>query len=616
MLFVADLSDAFLLKLKALKSTPAWANSLVDEKVESLAASIKNECEYYSLPARYEGLAKCLSDKTLETLKKTVAKTCGDFKPLNAVDILKVIPSFMTLLATWRHFFGKEKATACYIIIDILDNLVNKAVVFKKEWSPKAQEMIAKLEQDRKEQEAQEKEKKKEKKERRKQRKNAAVLEKDNQEATHEEVSRLKIQLEESRARAEKMSKQLQVDDFVPTHLPFIATHHKIKLPQHVVKLLTTLNQKGYWAVVVGGAVRDDLLGIEAKDYDIITNCLKTELAKTTKTHCTENSYIPGLFHVSHEATEKKVEIYCITCPLMEALQNRDFTINTFIADRHGKVYDLLRVIEHLKAKSLTLLGDPSQRLSDDPKKLFRLFNLSSRLQREIASEYLAPLKIAAKYITKRLAFSVYVKKIESLFLEGRAYDNIQILDFCGIREFMTPLPQKEFTIDLRGYEFYLACKLKEIDRKESQKQVSVCDILALLVLPWYLESVMPCTANGKSVEDVVDAFISAYEGSFLNTEKIALKNEMASLFRIYSAEYAEYQRSILALQKRAYQKSDKYLQRSQISLLSSELPSPVTFSYPKALSAANETSIDKLRDSFKACTLETSDKRQNPQLC
>ena len=132
-------------------------------------------------------------------------------------------------------------------------------------------------------------------------------------------------------------------------------------LPAYVLKTLQILNAAGYEAYVVGGAVRDMLLGIEPGDYDITTNAhpeqiaaiLRTAgytlaeklgenfgvVAAVTEKHALEIATFRNELYAYGQDAHRPAEVwFCNT--LKEDLSRRDFTVNAMAMDSSGNLYD------------------------------------------------------------------------------------------------------------------------------------------------------------------------------------------------------------------------------------------------------------------------------------
>ena len=133
--------------------------------------------------------------------------------------------------------------------------------------------------------------------------------------------------------------------------------------PDYVLKTLNILNAAGCEAYVVGGAVRDILLGIEPGDYDIATNARPEQVAAllraagytlaenlgenfgvvvaVTEGHALEIATFRNERYAYGQDAHRPAEVwYCDT--LEKDLSRRDFTVNAMAMDRAGKLYDFL----------------------------------------------------------------------------------------------------------------------------------------------------------------------------------------------------------------------------------------------------------------------------------
>ena len=171
--------------------------------------------------------------------------------------------------------------------------------------------------------------------------------------------------------------------------------------PAYVLKTLKILNAAGYEAYVVGGAVRDMLLGIEPGDYDITTNAhpeqiaaiLRTAgytlaeklgenfgvVAAVTEKHALEIATFRNELYAYGQDAHRPAEVwFCNT--LKEDLSRRDFTVNAMAMDSSGKLYDFFGGQEDLKAKLLRTVGDPKQRFAEDALRMYRACRFVAQL--------------------------------------------------------------------------------------------------------------------------------------------------------------------------------------------------------------------------------------------
>lgn len=157
-----------------------------------------------------------------------------------------------------------------------------------------------------------------------------------------------------------------------------------------VRKVLETLNQAGYEAYVVGGAVRDMLLGRVPKEFDVCTDaCPKAvlELAAANGIKAYRKGVAFGVVSWLLEGEEIEIatfrtELYgtdshrpekvTFVWALEDDLARRDFTVNAMAMDRRGNLVDPLGGREDLERGLLRAVGDPGERFAEDALRLFR----------------------------------------------------------------------------------------------------------------------------------------------------------------------------------------------------------------------------------------------------
>ncbi|MBQ6560188.1 MAG: hypothetical protein IJL85_05100, partial [Erysipelotrichaceae bacterium] len=160
--------------------------------------------------------------------------------------------------------------------------------------------------------------------------------------------------------------------------------------------VLNELIRHGQDAYLVGGAVRNYLLGIESDDYDVTTSADPDTLKEVFRDY---HLYDVGKKHgtVTILIGEDKIDVtpyrfeadyrdhrhpdtVLFTADLKEDLERRDFTINAMCLDHEGKVIDLFGGIEDLDHGLIRTVGDPYKRFEEDALRILRALRFEAKL--------------------------------------------------------------------------------------------------------------------------------------------------------------------------------------------------------------------------------------------
>ncbi len=162
---------------------------------------------------------------------------------------------------------------------------------------------------------------------------------------------------------------------------------------------LEKITNEGFNAYLVGGFVRDYLLGIKSLDIDICTNALPKDLHKIFPVNNNSNEY--GGFNLQIKKYNidittfrkelkyegrKPTEIVYINS-LEEDIKRRDFTINAICMDKNEKIIDLVDGVNDLNNHQIKMLGDISEKLQEDPLRILRAIRFATVLNFEIDSD-------------------------------------------------------------------------------------------------------------------------------------------------------------------------------------------------------------------------------------
>ncbi|ARF18632.1 CCA tRNA nucleotidyltransferase [Sporosarcina ureae] len=189
-------------------------------------------------------------------------------------------------------------------------------------------------------------------------------------------------------------------------------------------QVIRELHAAGYEAVFVGGAVRDAQLGKKPLDIDITTSATPhqvKEVFRHTIDIGIEHGTILVLMHGEpiEVTTYRTGAIYSElrhSVPSLQAdLQHRDFTINALAMTVDGELIDVMDGLNDLKQKIIRSVGNPEERLKEDPLRIFRALRFSSVLNFDIESETLQTMKTLAPSL-RHVAIERIKTEMDKLF--------------------------------------------------------------------------------------------------------------------------------------------------------------------------------------------------------
>lgn len=223
-------------------------------------------------------------------------------------------------------------------------------------------------------------------------------------------------------------------------------------------KVVRRLTRHGYIAYLVGGCVRDLLLGRSPKDFDVSTDATPTEIRKLFR-----NSRIIGrrfrlahIFfgrHIIETATfraepeppsgEESEDLLIWRDNAFgtaeEDARRRDFTINGLFYDiRQEQVIDWVGGLEDLRAGLVRTIGDPEIRFQEDPVRMLRAIKFAARLDMQIEEQTYAAL-IKHRGLVARCSVARVLEEIYRLLGGGHARASFALLQQTGMLPVLFP---------------------------------------------------------------------------------------------------------------------------------------------------------------------------------
>lgn len=250
-----------------------------------------------------------------------------------------------------------------------------------------------------------------------------------------------------------------------------------VKIPEELVKIGGIFRKNGFKAYLVGGAVRDMILGKKGHDYDLATNATPKQVMgifkKVIPTGIAHGTVTIHIFGMQIETTTFRTEAdytdgrhpdsIKFATTIEEDLSRRDFTMNAIAADlESGELTDPFDGQKDIRNKIIRTVGEPQERFGEDGLRPVRAVRFSGQLGFSIEEKTLAAL--SEPEVLKKTA-SISVERFRDEFCKmllcERPSDSLKLLEKTGILNIFIP----EFAIcrncsqkDSRGFhEFDVA---------------------------------------------------------------------------------------------------------------------------------------------------------------
>lgn len=240
----------------------------------------------------------------------------------------------------------------------------------------------------------------------------------------------------------------------------------KVDLPISVKKILDKFDKAGYEIYIVGGAVRDSLMGRATNDWDFTTNATPKEILKVIKGSLYNNKYgtvftpNPDDPDNPHEVTTfRREEGYSdMRHPdkiawgksLKEDLSRRDFTINALAFDKNLKVIDYYQGQKDIKNKLIRAVRNANDRFSEDALRMMRAVRIASELGFNIEETTLKAIKENAILINK-IAKERVKEELFKILASPFPYEGMLILRNTHLMEQVLPELEKCFGVEQKS---------------------------------------------------------------------------------------------------------------------------------------------------------------------
>lgn len=234
------------------------------------------------------------------------------------------------------------------------------------------------------------------------------------------------------------------------------ASQHRLgnaQFSRNAVNVVERLQKAGYQAYVVGGCIRDLLLGLKPKDFDVATSATPEQVRaefrnsriigrrfRLVHVHFGREIIEVATFRANHsDETEHDVQDASrnesgrllrdnVYGSLEDDAQRRDFTINALYYDvSNERILDFAQGVADIRKQQIRLIGNPTQRYQEDPVRMLRAVRFAAKLDFEIEAHSAAPIRQLAGLLDDIPSARLF-DEILKLFLSGKAAPTFELL--------------------------------------------------------------------------------------------------------------------------------------------------------------------------------------------
>lgn len=244
-----------------------------------------------------------------------------------------------------------------------------------------------------------------------------------------------------------------------PRSTPAVLGHNqhtvaRERISRHAVSVVERLQKSGYQAYLVGGCVRDLMLDMEPKDFDVATNATPEQVRaefrnarvigrrfKLAHVQFGREIIEVATFRANHPVDEEQENAHQasrhesgrilrdnVYGSLEDDAQRRDFTINALYYDPSSeRILDYAHGVHDIRNRLIRLIGDPEQRYLEDPVRMLRAIRFAAKLDFEIEKHSAAPIRRLGPML-RDIPSARLFDEVLKLMLGGKAEHTFDLL--------------------------------------------------------------------------------------------------------------------------------------------------------------------------------------------
>ena len=292
----------------------------------------------------------------------------------------------------------------------------------------------------------------------------------------------------------------------------------------NALRVLYRLREAGFGAYLVGGAVRDLLVGGQPKDFDVATDATPEQIKQLFR-NC---RLIGRRFRLAHVVFGREIiEVATFRAnsddgsgdrevengmlvrdnvygTIEDDAIRRDFTCNAlYYAIEDFSVRDYTGGFEDVLARRMKLIGDPEQRYREDPVRMLRAVRLAAKLGFDIDAATAEPIPRLANLLNEAAPARLF-EEVLKLFLSGHGVASFEGLERFGLLAVLFPESAAALRSNRTGaLRRILIEGLRNTDaRVANDEPVSPAFLFALLLWPAFCRSLMALQKQGVAIEE------------------------------------------------------------------------------------------------------------------
>ncbi|MFT5234858.1 MAG: poly(A) polymerase [Shewanella sp.] len=302
------------------------------------------------------------------------------------------------------------------------------------------------------------------------------------------------------------------------------------QMSENAIKVLYRLHKSGFKAYLVGGGVRDILLNLQPKDFDVVTNATPEEIKRLFR-NCRLVGRRFRLAHIvfgrdvievatlrgHHVDTEEKISKTNAEGRLLrdnvygsidEDAERRDFTVNALYYDISDfSIHSYGGGLEDLNSRTIRMIGDPNTRYREDPVRMLRAVRFATKLGMTVEEKTAAPIYELAPLLKDIPAARMY-EEVLKLFFNGQAENNFNMMREFGLFQPLFPLVDSLLVEDPKGP----ATKMLQVIMKNTDQRVlaekTVTPAFFYAAMLWY-----PLTQRADDI--ALESGLSLYDAYY-----------------------------------------------------------------------------------------------------